>query len=271
MPELPEVETTLQGIQPFTLNSSIKKFIIRNPNLRWPIDTKALARIRQEKIIETSRRGKYLIITTAKGHFIIHLGMSGSLRIIDNKQLPQKHDHFDICLDSGIIIRYNDPRRFGCLLFTTDSPMLHDRLKHLGPEPLTRNFNAKQLYKDLNQRKVAIKSAIMDSKIVVGVGNIYATEALFLARINPQKPANSVSLAHLEALVKAIKHILKKAIKSGGTTLRDFVNSDGKPGYFVQELKVYGRAGEACKVCTTRLELIKQNQRTTVFCPKCQS
>lgn len=271
MPELPEVETTCRGIEPHILNQIITDVVVRHPRLRWPIPKNLQTILVGEKILEINRRAKYILLQTKKGTLILHLGMSGHLRIVTKTTPVKKHDHVDIEFKNNKILRFNDPRRFGAVLWTNDSPLQHDLLKDLGVEPLTTDFSAKYLQEKARNRSVPIKSFIMDNKIVTGVGNIYATEALFVAKLHPLLPAKEVSLEALKKLVSAIKSILKTAIKNGGTTLKDFANSEGKPGYFSNHLQVYGRADEACFECGTQIEAVKIGQRTTSFCSHCQA
>lgn len=270
MPELPEVETTRRGIEPHLLNQTITQVIIRKHQLRWKIPSTLPQHLENKIILKIERRGKYLLLTTTTGTVIIHLGMSGSLRILPKDITATKHDHIDLLLANNFCLRFNDPRRFGCYLWTNEDPLQHSLLKNLGPEPLTAEFNSKYLYQQSRKRKTAIKLFIMDSKIVVGVGNIYANEALFQAGINPKCAAGKITLEQYNKLVKAIKNILQAAIKQGGTTLRNFISSDGKPGYFKQKLKVYGRGGLSCYNCEATLKEVRLGQRSTVFCGKCQ-
>lgn len=270
MPELPEVETTRRGIEPHIANGIITDVIIREHRLRWPIAKNLRDILFGQTILTVQRRGKYLLLNTVKGGLIIHLGMSGNLRILFNPPDNLKHDHIDIIFNHKICLRFNDPRRFGCVLWVEGEPLQHTLLKDLGPEPLTKQFTAQHLYGLSRAKKQAIKDFIMDSHVVVGVGNIYANEALFLAGIRPQISAGKVSLPRYEKLAKQIKFVLKRSITMGGTTLRDFVNSEGKPGYFKQVLNVYDRAGQPCRVCGSLLKLIKSFQRQTVYCPECQ-
>lgn len=270
MPELPEVETTLRGIEPYLKDQKISQIIIRHPRLRWPIPKEIVPLLKNSMIQSVTRRAKYLLIETAKGTLILHLGMSGSLRVLKAEKPPQKHDHFDIILASGIILRYTDPRRFGALLFTSKDPLQHTLLKELGPEPLSSQLTGKYLYERAQSRKVALKVFIMDSKVVVGVGNIYASEALFAAHLNPHLPVHTVSREQFTTLVTEIKKVLRAAIKQGGTTLKDFSHGEGKPGYFKQQLNVYGRGGLPCVRCKTPLAEDRLGQRSTVFCLHCQ-
>jgi len=270
MPELPEVETTRLGIAPHILGQVIEDVIVRNKNLRWPITATLKKDLLNNKFQRIDRRGKYLLCYTDHGCMITHLGMSGSLRIVDKKIKPEKHDHLDILFATGNILRFHDPRRFGSILWTRKDPLQHKLIKDLGPEPLSDDFNGQWLYRRSRKRTQAIKNFIMDSHNVVGVGNIYASESLFLAGINPKRKAGNISLERYERLTKAIKKILKQAIKQGGTTLRDFVNGEGKPGYFQQQLNVYGRKGEPCKQCKSTIKEIKLGQRSSFYCPVCQ-
>lgn len=271
MPELPEVETTCRGIAPHLTDHRISRLKIHNRHLRWPVTRELEKALPGQTIIAVARRAKYLLVTLDSGTLIVHLGMSGSLRLTAANETRLKHDHIELLLDSGQCLRYCDPRRFGAWLWTTDAPENHPLLASLGPEPLGRQFSAKYLLTHLQKRKQPIKTSIMDSHLVVGVGNIYANEALFMAGIHPQRSSSSLSLEECSLLVREIKAILASAIRRGGTTLRDFVGGDGKPGYFAQELMVYGRGKAACKRCQTALQEIRLGQRTTVFCPACQS
>jgi len=271
MPELPEVETTKSGIAPYIQEKKILSVTVRHPRLRWPIPSDLAKQLVGNTILSVERRAKYLLCKTITGTLIIHLGMSGSLRILLKFQPPQKHDHVDIEFANKIILRYTDPRRFGAILWTTEDPKNHSLLKHLGPEPLSKDFSGKYLANCAQKKTTAIKSFIMDNKIVVGVGNIYATEALFAAKIHPLTPANTLSLEKFNQLTKFIKIILKKSIKQGGTTLKDFSQADGKPGYFVNNLLVYGRANLPCITCGTPLATKRIGQRSSVFCEVCQT
>lgn len=269
MPELPEVETTRRGIEPHIIGQKIIQVIVRERRLRWTIPDELDILSSEQTIQQVTRRAKYLLITLQSGTIIIHLGMSGSLRIVDSNSAINKHDHVDILLSNGLALRYHDPRRFGCILWTND-PINHELLTHLGPEPLTDNFNVNYLFQASRKRSLAVKLFIMDNKTVVGVGNIYANEALFAAGINPNKAANTISKARYEKLVATIKEVLSRAIEAGGTTLRDFVGGDGHPGYFQQTLNVYGRANMPCYQCGRLLKETKLGQRTTVWCSHCQ-
>ncbi len=270
MPELPEVETSLRGIEPYIKGQRVSDVVIRQAKLRWPISRDLAKQLKGQTIENLQRRGKYILLFSTTGTVIIHLGMSGSLRILDTHIDAGKHDHIDIQFANGKLLRLRDPRRFGAVLWTRKDPLKHKLLKHLGPEPLSDEFNVDYLYEAGRHRKVAIKTLIMNSQIVVGVGNIYASESLFLAGINPQRSASRISRTRYALLVTAIKKILTDAIRQGGTTLRDFTQQDGKPGYFQQTLSVYGRSGESCKTCGASIKQITQTQRSTFYCPVCQ-
>ena len=270
MPELPEVETTCRGIAPHIQGQIIKQVIVRQPQLRWLVPETLNQTLTGLRILSVSRRAKYLLFATSAGTMLVHLGMSGSLRIITTGQAPGKHDHIDFIINDELIMRYNDPRRFGAVLWTTDSAGEHSLLKKLGPEPLLDDFTGELLYSVSRNRKVPIKSFIMDSHVVVGVGNIYANEALFMSGILPLRQAGKVTLACYQKLVECIRVVLQNSIQQGGTTLRDFVNEAGNPGYFKQQLKVYGRKGLPCISCQQSLTEIKIASRSTVYCSNCQ-
>lgn len=270
MPELPEVETSRRGIEPHILKQRVTDIVIRQKNLRWPIPASIKTQLKNQIINHVDRRGKYILLRTDSGTVIIHLGMSGSLRILNKNTAVEKHDHFDIVFSNNKLLRLKDPRRFGAVLWTRQDPLTHIRLKDLGPEPLDTDFNTDYLYNMSRGRKVSIKNFIMNSHIVVGVGNIYASESLFLAGINPKTAAHKISRQRYDKLVKSIKTILQLAIKQGGTTLRDFTQQDGKPGYFQQTLSVYGRTGLPCPQCSSAVKQMTQSQRSTYYCPQCQ-
>jgi formamidopyrimidine-DNA glycosylase len=270
MPELPEVETTCRGIAPHIVGNTVSDIVIRQPQLRWPITPGFKKGLLKQCINAVSRRGKYILLASNTGTAIIHLGMSGSLRITDQTTAVRKHDHVDIIFSNGKILRLHDPRRFGALLWTRDNPLEHELLCELGPEPLTGDFTADYLHTLSRRRKASVKTFIMNSHVVVGVGNIYASETLFLAGIHPARRADKISLPRYELLVKAIKKVLTASIKQGGTTLRDFVNENGQPGYFQQTLNVYGRDGEACNQCGHVISVSRQLQRSTFYCRHCQ-
>lgn len=268
MPELPEVEVSRMGISPHVVGKTVSAIIIRNPTLRWPIP-EAIKAIEGQVISQVTRRAKYLLLHTDVGTAIVHLGMSGSLRVLPAGTPAEKHDHVDLVLASGEMLRYNDPRRFGAWLWA-ELNELHQVLTKLGPEPLEAVFDADYLFDKAQGRRTVVKQFIMDNKVVVGVGNIYANEALFSALISPQRPANKMTKAEVIRLVAEIKSVLAFAIEQGGTTLKDFKNADGKPGYFAQELQVYGKGGQVCPRCDHSLSEVKIGQRTTVYCSECQ-
>ncbi|WP_111642332.1 bifunctional DNA-formamidopyrimidine glycosylase/DNA-(apurinic or apyrimidinic site) lyase [Marinimicrobium alkaliphilum] len=269
MPELPEVETTLRGVAPHVVGRSVSALVIRDARLRWPIPPALPALVQGQKLLAMKRRGKYLLLAFSHGHAMIHLGMSGSLRIVEANEPPRVHDHFDWVFGKQAL-RYTDPRRFGCLLWLEGEPLEHSLLNHLGPEPLTDAFTADYLFARSRKRKQPVKQFLMDSKIVVGVGNIYANESLFMAGIKPIRKTGSLTRKNCDDLVHFIKFVLQRSIDQGGTTLRDFVGGDGKPGYFKQQLLVYGRGGEPCTVCKKPLKEVRMNNRTTVYCTACQ-
>ena len=270
MPELPEVETTRRGLAAHLTGLAIKDVVIRNASLRWPIPKNLPKLLRGQTIVSLKRRAKYLLMDCGSGTLILHLGMSGSLRILPADTPPGKHDHFDLILSSGTRMRLRDPRRFGAVLWHTGDPATHTLLATLGPEPLEGGFDARYLYQATRGRRVSIKQCIMDSRIVVGVGNIYANEALFRAGIRPQLAAGKLSLPRCAKLVEEICVTLSEAIQLGGSTLRDFVNTSGQPGYFQQTYWVYGRAGEPCRRCGALIKQIKQGQRSSFYCGSCQ-
>jgi formamidopyrimidine-DNA glycosylase len=269
MPELPEVETTRRGVEPHCVGRTVKQVIVRQPRLRWPVPQELMLALPGQVITAVERRAKYLLFRTAAGCALVHLGMSGSLRMVAPGALPCRHDHIDILLDGGICLRYHDPRRFGSFLWLAPGED-HPLLINLGPEPLSPQFDGQLLYRRSRGRKGPIKNFIMDGKVVVGVGNIYASEALFLSGIRPDRAAGRISLARYERLADLIKQGLTSAIDQGGTTLRDFVGGDGKPGYFAQQLRVYGRAGQPCTTCGTPLRELRLGQRSSVYCVTCQ-
>ena len=269
MPELPEVEVSCLGIRPHLTGQLLQRVVVRQRQLRWPIPDDVLA-LKDEPILGVTRRAKYLLIELPQGSVLLHLGMSGHLKVLPQSTPAGKHDHVDFVLGSGQLLRLNDTRRFGAVLWQTKEEP-HPMLQALGPEPLTELFGAELLWQQAQKRSSAIKLVLMDNKVVVGVGNIYANEALFKAGILPSRPAKSLSVAECERLVEEVKQTLAQAIAQGGTTLRDFSQSDGKPGYFKQELLVYGRGGLPCLRCGAQLEEIRLGQRSTVFCPGCQS
>lgn len=268
MPELPEVETTRRGIAPHILGRVIGGAVVRQTRLRWAVpDLDRLLRGRQVEAVE--RRGKYLLIRFAHGTLIVHLGMSGSLRIVRENTAPRAHDHVDL-LCAGNCLRFHDPRRFGALLWTAADPFDHPRLRDLGPEPLSSEFDGHYLHRVARHRRAPVKSLLMDGKIVVGVGNIYATEALFRAGIHPARVCQRISAERLGRLAQEVKTVLGRAIERGGTTLRDFLDESGQPGYFAQELLAYGRAGQPCRQCGAAIRTRRIGQRASAYCPSCQ-
>jgi formamidopyrimidine-DNA glycosylase len=270
MPELPEVETTCRGIAPHIEGQCIAQVELRQSKLRWPVTEHLAQRLQHQVVRKVYRRAKYILIECSQGHLLIHLGMSGSLRIVSTDTPAGKHDHLDIVFTHNTCLRFNDPRRFGAVLWTDQPILTHPLLNALGPEPLSESFTGAMLYQVSRTRKVPIKTFIMDSHIVVGVGNIYANEALFNAGIRPTRQAGNISLQRYEKLADCIVKVLHNAIAQGGTTLRNFVNEAGKPGYFKQSLHVYGRAGQACHHCGEPLQEVRIANRSTVFCKHCQ-
>ncbi|SET32488.1 DNA-(apurinic or apyrimidinic site) lyase [Nitrosomonas marina] len=290
MPELPEVEVTRMGIAPYLEGRRISQVIIRQPKLRWPIPRELPFQLQDRKVVSVTRRAKYLLLNFDKGTLIIHLGMSGSLRMLqtDNQPLkevteasakiesvesgypPGKHDHFDLILVDGSVLRFKDPRRFGAILWHPGCVDRHTLFSHLGPEPFSSHFSAVYLYQLSRGRKIPIKTFLMNNQVVVGVGNIYANEALFHAKVSPRTAAGRIGLSRYEKLVQNVKSVLQNAIDAGGSSLRDFVNSDGNPGYFQQQYWVYGRAGMPCRHCGKQIKQIKQVQRSSFYCPVCQ-
>ena len=269
MPELPEVETTRRGVEPWSLGQRVVAVQVREPRLRWPVPPDLALRLEGQLIEAVERRAKYLLFRTADGSLLVHLGMSGSLRVIRDASPLLRHDHVEILLASGDRLRFNDPRRFGCMLWLEPGAS-HPLLDSLGPEPLSADFSGEVLYHRSRGRRGPVKPFLMDGHIVVGVGNIYANEALFLAGIRPDRPAGRIGLARYQRLADHVKHVLTSAISQGGTTLRDFVGGDGKPGYFAQQLYVYGRGGQPCKHCERPLRECRLGQRATVYCVTCQ-
>lgn len=270
MPELPEVETTRRGIAPALEGRNVAKIVVREPRLRWPVPADLAEQMQGQKIRRVKRRAKYLLLETSRGSAMVHLGMSGSMRIVTSADKPETHDHFDIVTTHGDIVRFNDPRRFGSLLWAGADPETHPLLRELGPEPLGDEFDGDCLWNSARGRRVAIKQHIMNSKIVAGVGNIYANEALFRAGIHPKRKAGRIILPRMQQLAEEIRTVLSEAIRQGGTTLRDYRGGDGKPGYFRQKLLVYERAGEPCKTCSAPVAHIVQGQRSTYYCKQCQ-
>ena len=270
MPELPEVETSRRGIEPWIAGKTIVNVDVRDRRLRWPVARGIESKLRGRHIQSVGRRAKYLLINTDAGTAIIHLGMTGSVFIVDAGAAAGIHDHFDIELDSGQMLRFRDPRRFGSFFFSK-TPLKHPRLVDLGPEPLGDEFDGEYLWRTSRGRKVSVKQFIMNAAVVVGVGNIYASESLFLAGINPKRAAGRIARHRYDTLAAVIKDVLARAIKAGGTTLRDFYGGDGEPGYFKQQLEVYDRDGEHCRCCNTIIRSFVQGQRTTYYCKSCQT
>ena len=270
MPELPEVETTRRGVEPHVVGRRIVALSLHEPRLRWRVPDSLPAQVAGQKILLAGRRAKYLLIELESGTLLLHLGMSGSLRVLPAQTPRLTHDHFDLLLDSGQTLRFNDPRRFGSLHYTTEAVAQHPLLVRLAPEPFDEAFNTEYLWRVTRKRSVTIKQLIMNSSLVVGVGNIYASEALFRARVRPRREARSLSREEIKRLVRSIRTVLNEAIRTGGTTLRDYLNADGNPGYFKQKLFVYERSGEPCRKCRTPIRQLTQGQRSTYYCPSCQ-
>lgn len=270
MPELPEVETTRRGIEPHVVGRRVRALAVHEPRLRWRVEADLPERVSGQKVLAAGRRAKYLLLELERGTLLLHLGMSGSLRVLPADAPRGKHDHVDLVLDSGRALRFNDPRRFGSLVYTTGDPAAHPLLAALAPEPLSPAFDAAYLWRVTRGRRVAVKQLIMNARLVVGVGNIYASEALFRARIRPGREARRLTAREAARLVRAIRDVLANAVKAGGTTLRDYVGADGAPGYFRQKLYVYERAGEPCRRCRTPIRRRVQGQRATYWCPECQ-
>ena len=271
MPELPEVETTRRGIASVVTGQAITTVTVRDRRLRWPIPAGFENAVAGRRILGVERRAKYLLLRTDGGTLLIHLGMSGSLRAVDGGPPARLHDHVELGLANGMLLRFNDPRRFGSFHYVTGDVSQHPLLATLGPEPLAEDFTAELLFRRSRRRKVAVKQFIMDAHVVVGVGNIYASEALFRAGIRPGRAAGRLTLADCGRLVQAIRNVLAAAIESGGTTLRDYVNAAGLPGYFRQRLFVYERRDQPCRRCSTAIRARVQGGRATYWCPKCQA
>lgn len=271
MPELPEVETTRRAIRPHIVGRRIVSFVVRERRLRLPVPLELKCLLPGRTIFDVGRRAKYLLLKMMpNGIVVLHLGMSGHLRILTPIPPPFKHDHLDIVMDDGSCLRLTDPRRFSCCLWYPDEELLETFLGSIGPEPFDTKFTAPYLYALTRRRRTAIKNLLMNARIVAGVGNIYANEALFEAGIHPRRAAYRISQQRYMVLIEALKQVMKAAISAGGTTLRDFKNPNGKPGYFTRQLAVYGRAGEPCPRCATPLKTIRLNNRSTFYCAKCQ-
>jgi formamidopyrimidine-DNA glycosylase len=270
MPELPEIETTRRGIAPYVEGRRVERVVVREPRLRWPVPPQLAQELAGQTVRCIQRRSKYLLFRTGAGSMILHLGMSGSVRVLLQPRPPERHEHVDIAIEGGILLRYKDPRRFGSMHWTDDDPLQHPLLASLGPEPLAAEFDGDYLYRRSRGRTAAVKTFIMNAQVVVGVGNIYANEALFHAGIAPNRAAGNIGRARYDRLAAAIKKVLESAIAAGGTTLRDFTSGDGKPGYFSQQLYVYGRGGEPCLQCEAPLQVSRLGQRATYYCAQCQ-
>ena len=270
MPELPEVEITRRGINTHLAGRIITQVSIRNSALRWPISPGLIDLLPGQQISAITRRAKYLLLTCSKGTLLIHLGMSGNLRMLPESTPPQLHDHFDLQIDNGMMLRFRDPRRFGAILWWDSDIRQHPLLQKLGPEPLDDNFDAQFLHKKIQRRNTSIKEVLMNQHIVVGIGNIYANEALFHAGISPLTTAGSLNTMQCERLVDAVRITLLRAIEAGGSSLRDFTDCEGSPGYFQQQYWVYGRKDQSCRRCGTPVSKIRQGQRSTFFCSQCQ-
>lgn len=270
MPELPEVETTLRGVAPHVVGRRIERLVVYDGRLRWPVPRTLPKLVKGRRIDGLERRSKYLLFRLGNDTLIVHLGMTGSLRVHRESPPRRAHDHVDLVLDDGTVVRYHDPRRFGAILWHPANSPIHALLARLGPEPFDTQFDAAYLYKVTRGRRAAIKSTLMDSRIVVGVGNIYASESLFRAGIRPATPAGRLSKPRLERLVQAVRSVLANAIDRGGTTLRDYVDSNGQPGEFQFATAVYGREGLPCRVCGATIRAVRLGQRSSYYCPRCQ-
>jgi len=271
VPELPEVETTCRGIAPHLIGKQVSRVVVRNPALRWRVPKALAAELSGQVVRAVTRRAKYILLTTDAGTAILHLGMSGSLRVVAAAKPPGKSDHVDLVLATGNCLRLRDPRRFGSILWTRQNPLAHKLLADIGPEPLTPEFSRDYLHRVTRGRSRAIRDVLLDARIVAGVGNIYANEALFSAGIRPTRAAGRLNAIECKKLAQAIRATLKRAIRVGGTTLRDYHASDGEPGHFQLTLKVYGRTGDPCRVCQTPIRLARLGQRSAFFCGKCQT
>jgi formamidopyrimidine-DNA glycosylase len=270
LPELPEVETTRRGLVPYVRRRRVTALTVYEPRLRWKVPPDLPRQVAGQRILRAGRRAKYLLLRLESGTLLVHLGMSGNLRAVPAGTPRLTHDHFDLVLDSGLALRFNDPRRFGSLLYTSGDPRAHPLLANLGPEPFSAAFDADYLWRITRGRRIAIKQLVMNSRLVVGVGNIYASEALFRARIRPRRQARTLTRAEAARLVRAVRAVLAQAIRAGGTTLRDHLGANGAPGYFRQRLYVYERRGRPCRRCRTPVRALVQGQRSTYYCPSCQ-
>jgi formamidopyrimidine-DNA glycosylase len=270
MPELPEVETTRRGLEPHLAGQTILRLTVHDHRLRWPVDARLPQTLAGQRVEAVERRAKYLLLRLTHGTVLWHLGMSGSLRIVPSAVPTEAHDHIDLALTSGHSVRFNDPRRFGCVIYVTGDPQLHPLLAKLAPEPFAAAFDAEYLWRVSRGRKVSVKQLIMNGQLVTGVGNIYASEVLFHSGIRPRRQGRSLKREEVALLVAAIRKVLRQAIRVGGTTLRDYVNPDGNPGYFRQKLYVYERGGQPCRNCRTPIRALTQGQRSSYYCPTCQ-
>ncbi len=270
MPELPEVETTRRGLLPHLVGRRIREVVVRNANLRWPVPRDLPRRMRGERVLAIRRRGKYLLFDCRHGHLLVHLGMSGRLTVVPEDLPPRKHDHVDVRIEGRKALRLTDPRRFGAMLWLEEPAERHALLRHLGLEPLAAEFTGRALHARARGRRVPVKQFLMNGGIVTGVGNIYASEALFRAGIHPARAAGRISAARWEKLARAVRDTLESALASGGSTLRDFASAEGRPGYFQHEHAVYGRGGKPCRACGTPIRALRQGQRSTFYCPSCQ-
>jgi formamidopyrimidine-DNA glycosylase len=270
MPELPEVETTRRGLAPLLVGKRIQAAVVRHHGLRQPVPRNLPKLLAGATIHRLTRRGKYLLFDCGKGTLILHLGMSGRLWVVNTGTPAEKHDHFDLVLENGTVVRLRDPRRFGLVLWCKNDPLTHPLLADIGPEPLSAAFGGASLYRATRNRSAAIKLVLMDSHVVAGVGNIYANEALFRAGIRPSTPAQRLSRARCDVLAKRVRETLQDAIGAGGSSLRDYVGSDGLAGNFQSQFMVYDRAGQSCQRCGTKIKEIRQGQRATYYCPRCQ-
>jgi formamidopyrimidine-DNA glycosylase len=270
MPELPEVETTRRGLEPHLVGRAIQRVVIRHHGMRWPVRRDLPRLLTGRRIVRLERRSKYLLVELDAGWLILHLGMSGSLRVLPQRSPAGKHDHLDIVLDDGAALRMTDPRRFGSVLWQGGDPQTHPRLRNLGPEPLSAQFTPEWMHSRTRGRKAAIKTLLMDSQLVCGVGNIYANEALFRAGIHPARAAGRIALSRYAALVESVRDTLRAAIRAGGSSVRDFVHADGSAGWFQQEYAVYGRQGLPCPRCGAAVKSMRIGQRSAFYCAKCQ-
>lgn len=270
MPELPEVEITRRGVAPLLVGRRIEALVVREPRLRWPIAPELPAQVAGRVVRALRRRAKYLIIELDRGAVILHLGMSGALRVVPPDLPPNKHDHLDLCMAGGIVLRLTDPRRFGSVHYIAAAPEQHPLLRDLGPEPFSDAFDASYLHRATRSRRTSIKEILLNGRIVVGVGNIYANEALHRAGIDPRTPAGRISRSRYAALIEAVQMTLQAALAAGGSSLRDWIHSDGASGYFQQQYLVYGRTGLPCRRCGETIREVRQGQRASFYCPRCQ-